>query len=244
MNRIVKLNTLLAAVLLLAACGDSSDRSAPVEPTLLLAQPLSRTAERAPPFARHIAQSRTPLGGGIGGMIIGAAVNAALNQDDRARSLIGQVPSPTNVDPGTIIEAMIADHLVAEFGARPNLADFYAGSVRETTSVERAPQIAALARRRGLSGVVIDVVALEFYADSTGRNLGLVDEAFNVVVRAQMTLVDVATGAVIAQGECMAANGNKQAIVNVIEDGPSLTTLLAQKAAGACANNLISRYLR
>lgn len=234
----------LVMALPVLACGQIGNRAAPLEPALFLAQPLARTVERAPPFARHIAQSQNVMGGGIAGILIGAAVTATINNDERARSRIGEVPSPMNVDPGAIIEAMIGDHLIAEFGARPNVGQFYAGSVRETASVERAPKIAALARRRGLSGIVIDVVALELYADSTGRNLGLVDEAFSVNVTAQMTLIDVATGTVIASGTCEGNQGNTTLISSAVEDGARLTTVLAQRAAASCAQQLIERVLR
>ena len=228
----------------LFACSGIGNQNVVLEPTLILTQPLSRTSERAPPFARHIAQSSTSIAGGVGAMLIGAAVTATINNDERQRSRIGEVPSPNNVDPGAIIEAMIGDHLINNFNARPNVGEFFAGSVRETTSFERAPQIAALARRRGLSGIVIDVVALEFYADSTGRNLGLVDEAFKVVVTAQLTLIDVATGNVIASGSCEGQNGNPHAIQNAVDDGTRLTTLLAQKAAAECAAELIAKTLQ
>ncbi len=240
--RVIKPFLLIAAALPLLSCAKTTQYP-PLDPGVFRAQPLARTIERTPPFARHIAQGRAGVGGGIGGMIIGLAVNTAINQDDRARSKIGQVPSPENVDPGEIIETMIAEHLAQNFGARPFLGSFYAGSVTETISTERAPQIATLAQRRGLSGLVVDVVVQEFYADSTGRNLGLVEEAFLVRIRAQMTLVDVASGAVVAQAECLSDNGTAQPIINAITDGGSLTGLLAQKAAANCARSLISRAL-
>lgn len=230
--------------LLLIACGGAANRALPLEPSLLLAQPLARTAERAPPFARRIAQSNASVGGGIAGILIGAAVTATINNDERQRSRIGEVPSPLGVDPAAIIEAMIGDHLISNFGARPFVGALSAGSVRETASFERAEQVAELARRRGLSGLVIDVVALEFYADSTGRNLGLVDEAFSVVVTAQLTLIDVLTGDIIASGGCEGKNANVQAIQNAVDDGPRLTTLLAQKAAANCAAQLIANVLQ
>lgn len=237
----------LAALMLtlpLLGCGGVANRALPLDPTLIMAQPLARTAERPPPFARRIAQSNTAVGGGIAGMLIGAAVTATINNDERQRSRIGEVPSPAGVDPAAIIEAMIGDHLITNFAARPNLREFYSGSVRATASFERAEQVAALARRRGLSGLVIDVVALEFYADSTGRNLGLVDEAFSVVVTAQLTLIDVATGTIVASGACEGKNGNTQPIQNAVEDGARLTTLLAQKAAANCAVQLIGNVLQ
>ncbi len=234
----------VVTLVFVAACGLTPDLGKPLEPTLIYTQALSRTSERAPPYSRHIAQSNTSFGGGFAGMIIGAAVTATINNDERLRSRVFEIPSPSNVDPGAIIEAMIGDHLINNFGARPNIGAFFAGSVRETTSAERAPKIAELARRRGLSGLVIDVVALEFYADSTGRNLGLVDEAFYVVVTAQLTLIDVATGIVIASGSCEGQNGNPQPIQNAVDDGTQLTTLLAQKAAANCAVELISKTLR
>lgn len=230
----------LLLLLPVVACGQVGDGSAPLAPNLLENQPLSRTAERAPPFARRVAQSGGGgLGGGVAGFLIGKAVTATLNADERARSRIGEVPTPQSVDPGLIIENMIADHLIAEFGARPNLRDFYAGSVRETASAERGPKVAELASRRGLSGVVIDVVALEYYADSTGRNLGLVNEAFRIVVSAQMNLVEISTGRVLATGSCTGSHENVTPIEAAVEDGARLTTLLAQKAAGDCAAKLI-----
>ncbi len=235
----------LLVFLPVAACVQVAEISPPLAPDLLAGQPLSRTAERPPPFARRIAQSGgVGLGGGIAGFLIGKAVTATLNADERARSRIGEVPTPQGVDPGKIIETMIADYLMATFNTRPNLRPFYAGSVRGTTSAERAPRVAALATRQGLSGVVIDVVALEYYADSTGRNLGLVDETFRVVVSAQMTLLDIATGTVIATGSCTGSHENLADIKAAIEDGPRLTTLLAQKAAAACAQQLIGRELQ
>ena len=234
----------LMLVLPLLGCGGAANRALPLEPTLIMAQPLARTAERPPPFARRIAQSNTTVGGGIAGMLIGAAVTATINNDERQRSRIGEVPSPAGVDPGAIIEAMIGDHLINNFAARPYVGSLSAGSVRETASFERAEQVAALARRRGLSGLVIDVVALEFYADSTGRNLGLVDEAFSVVVTAQLTLIDVATGTIVASGGCKGKNRNTQAIQNAVDDGARLTTLLAQKAAANCATQLIENILQ
>ncbi len=236
--------TAMLLFLTLLACGNAANRALPLEPTLIMAQPLARTVERAPPFARRIAQSNTSVGGGIAGILIGAAVTATINNDERQRSRIGEVPSPSGVDPGAIIEAMIGDHLINNFAARPNLRELYSGSVRETASFERAEQVAALAQRRGLSGLVIDVVALEFYADSTGRNLGLVDEAFSVVVTAQLTLIDVATGNIIASGGCEGKNGNVQSIQNAVDDGARLTTLLAQKAAANCAAQLIGSLLQ
>ncbi len=236
--------TALLLTLPLLACGTLANRALPLDPTLILAQPLARTVERAPPFARRIAQSNTAVGGGLAGMLIGAAVTATINNDERQRSRIGEVPSPTGVDPGAIIEAMIGDHLINNFAARPNMGEFLSGSVRQTASFERAEQVAALARRRGLSGLVIDVVALEFYADSTGRNLGLLDEAFSVVVSAQLTLVDVATGTILASGGCEGKNGNTQPIQNVVDDGTRLSTLLAQKAAANCAVQLIEEILQ
>ncbi len=241
---ILRLLITFVLILPLLSCGGNASRSVPLEPTLIFTQALSSTSERAPPFARHIAQSGNSIGGGLTGMLIGAAVTATINKDERLNSRINEVPSPSNVDPGAIIEAMIGDHLIANFNARPNVGQFFAGSVRETTSAERAPQIAALAQRRGLSGLVIDVVALEFYADSTGRNLGLVDEAFQVVVTAQLTLIDVATGNAIATARCEGKNGNPQAIQNAVDDGARLTTLLAQKAAANCAAQLISNALQ
>jgi hypothetical protein len=184
------------------------------------------------------------LGGGIAGFFIGKAVTGALNADERARSRIGEVPTPSGVDPGAIIESTIADYLIAEFGARENVRAFYAGSVRETGSVERGPKVAELAERRGLSGVVVDVVALEYYADSTGRNLGLLDEAFRIVVTAQMNLVDIASGAVLASSTCEGNQGNTTLISAAVEDGARLTTVLAQRAAAACAQQLIARVER
>ena len=104
--------------------------------------------------------------------------------------------------------------------------------------------MAELAQRRGLNGVVVDVVALEYYADSTGRNLGLVDEAFRIVVTAQMNLVDIASGAVIASGSCEGNQGNTTLISSAVDDGARLTTVLAQRAAAACAQQLIAEILR
>ena len=236
---------MLLGMLSLLACGQVGERPAPISPELLIGQPVSRTAERAPPFARRVAQSGgVGLSGGVTGFIIGRVVTQSLNADERARSRIGDVPTPQNVDPGLIIESMIADHLVARFGARPNMRDFYAGSVRDTASIERAPKVAELARRRGLSGVVVDVVALEYYADSTGRNLGLVNEKFRIVISAVMSLVDVETGEVIASGRCEGSHENVAEISAAEEDGPRLTTLLAQKAAASCAQQLIARMQR
>ena len=227
------------------ACGQVGERATPLAADLLANQPLSRTAERPPPFARHIAESRSGgLGGGLAGFLIGKAVTATLNADERARSNIGSVPTPQGVDPGLIIESMVADHLIAEFGSRPNVRQFYAGSVRETSSAERGPKVAELAQRRGLNGVVIDVVALEYYADSTGRNLGLVEEAFRIIVTAQMNLVDIASGTVLASGSCEGDQGNTTLISSAVEDGARLTTLLAQRAAAACARQLITRVAR
>ncbi len=236
---------LLAGVLPLMACGNPQDAMLPIAPDMIAGQPISRTSERPPPFARRIAESGgVGLGGGIAGFFIGKVVTNALNADERARSRIGEVPTPQGVDPGAIIESMIAEQLIAEFGARENVRAFYAGSVRETGSAERGPKVAALAQRRGLNGVIVDVVALEYYADSTGRNLGLVDEAFRIVVTAQMNLVDVASGAVIASGSCEGSQGNTTLISSAVEDGARLTTLLAQRAAAACAQQLIEQVVR
>ena len=235
----------LAVFLPLLACARAEDAGPPLVRDMLENQPVSRTSERPPPFARHIAQSRSVgLGGGIAGFLIGKAVSETLNADEQARSRIGEVPTPQDVDPGQIIENMIADHLVAHFGARPNLRSFYAGSVRETASAERGPKVAELARLRGLSGVVVDVVALEFYADSTGRNLGLSNEAFRIVVTAEMNLVDIDSGAVLASGSCTGSHANVQPVSAAVEDGARLTTLLAQKAAADCAVQLVSKDLR
>lgn len=227
------------------ACTNAAQQAAPLAPDLIAGQPISRTSERPPPFARHIAQSGgVGLGGGIAGFVIGKAVTGAMNADERARSRIGEVPTPSGVDPGAIIESMVADRLISEFGARQNVRAFYAGSVRETGAAERGAKVARLAQLRELSGVVVDVVALEYYADSTGRNLGLVDEAFRIVVTAQMNLVDVATGAVIASGRCEGNQGNTTLISSAVEDGARLTTVLAQRAAAACAQQLIERVVR
>ncbi len=241
----MKNRLILLLLLPVMACTNAAQKAPPLAPDLIAGQPISRTAERPPPFARRIAQSGgVGLGGGIAGFFIGKAVTGALNADERARSRIGEVPTPQEVDPGAIIESMIADRLIAEFGARENVRTFYAGSVRETASAERGPKVAELAQRRGLNGVVVDVVALEFYADSTGRNLGLVDEAFRIVVTAQMNLVDVASGAVIAEGRCEGTQGNTTLIASAVEDGARLTTVLAQRAAAACAQQLIERVVR
>ncbi len=227
------------------ACTNAARQGPPLAPDMIVGQPISRTSERPPPFARRIAQSGgVGLGGGITGFFIGRAVTSAVNADERARSRVGEVPTPSGVDPGAIIESMIADHLIAEFGARENVRVFYAGSVRETGAVERGPKVAVLAQRRGLSGVVVDVVALEYYADSTGRNLGLVDEAFRIVVTAQMNLVDIASGAVIASGSCEGSQGNTTLISSAVEDGARLTTVLAQRAAAGCAQQLIEQVVR
>lgn len=242
---ILKKIAALALILPLFACGAPSVQAPPLAPDRIAGQPISRTSERAPPFARRVAQSGgVGLGGGLAGLLIGRVVTESMNADERARSRIGVVPSPNNVDPGAIIEAMLADHLIARFGARENVRPFYAGSIRATGSLERGPQVAELAARRGLSGVVLDVVALEYYADSTGRNLGLVDEAFQIVVTAQMNLVDIATGVVITSGKCKGTQGNTTLITAAAEDGARLTTVLAQRAAAACAQQLIERVLR
>ena len=234
-----------ALAIWLSACGNTGDRSITIAPDQLAGQPIARTSERPPPFARRVAQSGgVGLGGGIAGFFIGKAVTGALNADEQARSRIGEVPTPNGVDPGAIIESTIADMLIAEFGARENVRAFYAGSIRETGSVERGPKVAELAARRGLSGLVVDVVALEYYADSTGRNLGLVDEAFRIVVTAQMNLVDITSGAVIATGKCEGNQGNTTLISSAVEDGARLTTVLAQRAAAACAQQLIARMGR
>ncbi len=235
----------ISLAVVLAACGSPAENTITLAPDQFTGQPISRTSERPPPFARRVAQSGgVGLGGGIAGFFIGKAVTGAVNADERARSRIGEVPTPSGVDPGAIIESTIADHLIAEFGARANVRAFYAGSVRDTGSVERGPKVAELAQRRGLSGVVVDVVALEYYADSTGRNLGLVDEAFRIVVTAQMNLVDIASGAVIASGRCEGNQGNTTLISSAVEDGARLTTVLAQRAAAACAQQLIERVVR
>ncbi len=235
----------LLLLLPVLGCVKTGPEAEPVAPEMISGQPLSRTAERPPPFARRIAQSGgVGIGGGIAGFFIGKVVTESLNADERARSRIGAVPTPEGVDPGAIIENTIADYLISAYGARENLRTFYAGSVRETGSSERGPKVAALARRRGLSGVVVDVVALEYYADSTGRNLGLVDEAFRIVVTAQMNLVDVAGGSVIASGRCEGNQGNTTLISSAVEDGPQLTTLLAQRAAADCAGQLIAKLAR
>jgi len=237
--------TALALAITLTACGSPSENTITLAPEQITGQPISRTSERPPPFARRVAQSGgVGLGGGIAGLLIGKAVTESMNADERARSRIGEVPTPEGVDPGAIIESTIADVLIAEFGARENVRAFYAGSVRETGSTERGPKVAEIAARRGLSGVVVDVVALEYYADSTGRNLGLIDEAFRIVVTAQMNLVDIASGAVIASGSCEGNQGNTTQISSAVEDGPRLTTVLAQRAAAACAQQLISRVVR
>ncbi len=235
----------LMLLLPVMACAKTGQQAVSIAPDLLSGQPLSRTSERPPPFARRIAQSEgSSLGGGIVGFIIGKAVTETLNADERARSRIGEVPTPEGVDPGAIIENMVADHLIEAFGARENLRAFYAGSVRATGSAERGPMVAELAQRRGLNGVVIDVVALEYYADSTGRNLGLVDEAFRIIVTAQINLVDIASGAVVVSGTCEGSQGNTTQISSAVEDGPRLTTVLAQRAAAACAQQLIARMVK
>ncbi len=243
--RIIKTAGILAMAALLQACTGTGAPTPELNRSAIEGQPISRTSERPPPFARRIAQSGGGgLGGGIAGFIIGKAVTATLNADDRARSRIGEVPTPEGVDPGAIIENMIADHLIQAFGARPNVRPFFAGSVRETGSGERGARVAELAQLRGLSGVVVDVVALEYYADSTGRNLGLLDESFRIVVTAQMNLVEISTGAVLASSSCTGTHPNLSKIEAAVEDGPRLTTLLAQKAAADCAAQLIARELR
>ncbi len=245
MTRIFKTCGVLLLGAALQGCVGAGGQAPDLQRDRIAGQPLSSTVERPPPFSRRIAQSGGGgIGGGIAGFLIGKAVTATLNADDRARSKIGEVPTPQGVDPGAIIENTIADYLIAEFGARPNLRPFYAGSLRETGANERAAGVANLARRRGLSGVVIDVVALEYYADSSGRNLGLLDEAFRIVIRAEMNLVDIATGEVLAFGSCTGTHDNLTKIEAAIEDGPRLTTLLAQKAAADCAGQLIDTALK
>ncbi len=227
------------------ACTNTAQQAEPLSPDLIAGQPLSRTSERPPPFARRVAQSNgVGFGGGIAGFFIGKAVTETLNADERARSRIGEVPTPEGVDPGAIIENMVADELISKFGARENVRAFYAGSVRETGAAERGSKVARLAQVRALHGVIVDVVALEYYADSTGRNLGLMDEAFRIVVTAQMNLVDVASSTVIASGRCEGNQGNTTLISSAVEDGPRLTTVLAQRAAAACAQQLISQVVR
>ncbi len=235
----------LMLLLPVMACANAARQAEPLAPDTIAGQPISRTSERPPPFARHIAQSGgVGFGGGIAGFFIGKAVTETLNADERARSRIGEVPTPDGVDPGAIIENLIADRLISKFGARENVRAFYAGSVRETGAAERGPKVARLAQLRGLSGVVVDVVALEFYADSTGRNLGLVDEAFRIVVTAQMNLVDVASGTILATGTCTGNQGNTTLISSAVADGARLTTVLAQRAAAACAQQLLRQIVR
>lgn len=236
---------ILAATLVLAACVRTAPPlSANIPRAALVAQPVVRSLERPPLFTRSLPEARAGLPGGVLGFIVGEATNAAVNANNQNRTQINLIATPTGVDPAALIEEAIATHLNRSFATRPSLRDMQANNVRGTTVAERAPELTEMARRRGLSGILIDVYLTGFGAESTGRNLGLTDEAFSVRVRANMAIYDIATGATLATGSCDALNARPQLISTVADAGPASTAIFAREAAQACADQLIRTYLR
>jgi len=236
---------LTGVVLALVGCVQvAPPLSANIPRAALVAQPVVRALERPPLFTRSIAEARSGISGGPLGFLLGEATDAALNANNQNRTQINLIATPTGSDPAALIEETIATHLNRSFATRPVLRDLQAGNVRGTTVAERGPELTDIARRRGLSGVLIDVYLTKFGAESSGRNLGLTDEAFLVRVAANMALYDIETGAILATGRCDDTNPRAQLISNVANGGPASTAIFVREAAQACAESLISTYLR
>ncbi len=234
-----------ATVLTAAACVNvAPPLSANIPRAALVAQPVLRALERPPLFTRSLPVAESGLPGGVLGFLVGEARNRALNADNQNRTQINTIATPTEVDPAALIDEAIATHLNRNFATRPNLRDLYAYNVRGTTVGERAPELTEIARRRGLSGILIDVYLVAFGAESTGRDLGLRDEKFSVRVAANMAIYDIETGAVLVSGQCDETNTRPQLISDAAAQGVAASTIFAREAAKNCADSLIETYLR
>lgn len=236
---------IIASGLLFAGCVNlAPPLSQNIPRAALVAQPVTRALERPPLFTRSLPVSETGLPGGVVGFFLSEAVNRTVNANNHNNTQINSIATPTGVDPAGQIEQSLATHLNRNFATQPSLRDLQAANVRATTIAERAPELTAIARRRGLSGILIDVYVTEFGALSTGRNLGLTTEAFTVRVAANMAIYDIETGAVLASGNCDATNGRPQNIATTIAGGVTAISVVARQAASACADQLIATYLR
>lgn len=235
----------LASLVLLSGCVNvAPPLSANIPRAALVAQPVARSLERPPLFTRTLPVAESGLPGGVLGFIVGEATNAALNANNQNRTQINSIATPTEVDPAAQIEEAIATHLNRNFATRPTLRDLHASNVRGTTVPERAPELTEIARRRGLSGILIDVYLTAFGAESLGRDLGLRNEKFIIRVAANMAIYDIATGAVLATGRCDETNTRPQAISDVAAGGVAASAIFAREAASNCADTLIKTYLR
>lgn len=241
MNRL----SLLAALLAVAGCVNTAPPlSENIPRAALVAQPVTRSLERPPLFTRTLPVATSGLPGGVMGFIMSEARNAAINANNQNRTQINSIATPTGVDPAALIEEALAIHLNRNFATRPTLRDMQANNVRGTTVAERAPEITEMARRRGLTGIMLDVYLTGFGAESTGRNMGLTDEAFSIRVSANMAIYDIETGAVLATGQCNELNTRQQVIADVAAGGAASSAIFAREAAMNCADSLIKTYLR
>ncbi|MEX0970480.1 MAG: hypothetical protein WD046_08575 [Paracoccaceae bacterium] len=238
-------NLAMASVLLATGCVNvAPPLSANIPRAALVAQPVVRALERPPLFTRSLPVAESGLPGGVVGFIVSEARNAALNANNQNRTQINSIATPTEVDPAALIEEAIATHLNRNFATRPTLRDLHANNVRGTTVAERAPELTEMARRRGLSGILIDVYITAFGAESSGRDLGLRDEEFSVRVAANMAIYDIETGAVLVSGHCNETNTRPQLIADAIAGGVSASSIFSREAAQNCAKSLIETYLR
>jgi len=236
---------LLSAMLASAGCINvAPPLSENIPRAALVAQPVVRSLERPPLFTRTLPVASSGLPGGVMGFIAGEARNAAINANNQNRTLINSIATPSGVDPAAIIEYMLATHLNRNFATRPSLRDMQANNVRGTTIAERGPELTEMARRRGLTGILLDVYLTSFGAESTGRNMGLTSEAFSIRVSANMAIYDIETGAILATGNCDELNSRQQVIATVAAGGAASSSILAREAAINCADSLIKTYLR
>jgi hypothetical protein len=224
-----------ALFLLLAACAGTGPL---VDPGALAGRTVSVATEPTRPLDRRYAEVTDPsmvTGQAIGTLVAGIA---AANEEQRSR--IGSVIAPST-DPARSVETIIVEHLVRERGAVLGRTPVNVGDVGHADPQQRAPEITRRARVQGIGGVVVDVHATDMAAVSTGVGLGLRREEFYLSFAANLALVDVETGRILAQGSCTrAAEDRRYSFPEMQAGGQPLIDRAFETLAQQCAAQLIS----
>jgi hypothetical protein len=221
--------------LLLTACAGTGPL---VDAGGLAGRTVSTAAEPPRPLERRYAEATDPSM--VTGQAIGTLVAGIAAANEQQRSRIGSVVAPS-VDPARSVEAIIAEHLVRERGAVPGRTPVNVGDIGYSDPQQRAPEITRRARVQGIGGVVVDVLATEMAAVSTGVGLGLRREEFYLSLAANFALVDVETGRILAQGTCSrAAEDRPYSFPEMQAGGQPLIDRAFETLAQQCAAQLIS----
>jgi len=174
-------------------------------------------------------------------------VDVALKASTGTYEKTAQIALPS-LDPARIVEdkllGLLATHYHASPSARLTLSGLPLKGGGSWPDKSRVGAVVAGARARGFDGVVLDIVPVTYDALTHGHGLTIGGARVVFAYWADVAIVDVASGKLLASGFCAHSGGANPRLKSVLAGEQSFVDERVRKIADKCAADMSKKILR